>query len=73
MLPIGLHLGGNWALLSLFGWHGGEATNSARALWTAETPSQAHALSAPDLLPHLQYLAAVVVHGDFRVASAQTY
>ncbi|MGY0231962.1 CPBP family intramembrane glutamic endopeptidase [Longispora urticae] len=55
-LPIGLHWGGNWATVSLFGWGGGGA------LWTTEvSPAQAHALTAPDLLPHLPYLAALGV------------
>ncbi|WP_018348972.1 CPBP family intramembrane glutamic endopeptidase [Longispora albida] len=56
-LPIGLHWGGNWATASLFGWGTGGS-----ALWTAEiTPAQAHALTAPDLLPHLPYLTALAV------------
>src|SRR2546429_4011318 len=38
-LPIGLHWGGNWAMLSLFGWHTSDASNSGSGpttVWTAD-------------------------------------
>lgn len=61
MLPIGLHWGANWAILSLFGWHIADANaGDTRTVWVASaTRTQADALIAPDLLPHLPYLAAI--------------
>jgi membrane protease YdiL (CAAX protease family) len=66
-LPLGLHWGGNWALTSLFGWRTGEAANAIegpRTMWTADvTQAQMNVLTAPDLVPHLPYLTALVIIG----------
>ncbi|WP_436493525.1 CPBP family intramembrane glutamic endopeptidase [Actinokineospora sp. HUAS TT18] len=54
-LVIGLHWGGNWAMSSLFG-------SGAGAVWSADfSHAQLAALTAPDLGPHLPYLAALAV------------
>jgi membrane protease YdiL (CAAX protease family) len=45
-VPIGLHWGGNWA----------------QSVWTVRlSDEQLRALTAPDLLPHLPYLAALAL------------
>lgn len=59
-LPLGLHLGGNWVQASVLGL-GVAPGAQTPALWTAAlTPAQAHTLVAPDALPHLPYLIALV-------------
>ncbi|MGH3863080.1 CPBP family intramembrane glutamic endopeptidase [Actinokineospora sp.] len=56
-LAIGLHWGGNWAMSSLFG-------PGAGSVWSADlSQAQVAALTAPDLGPHLPYLAALAVIG----------
>jgi uncharacterized protein len=64
ILPIGVHWGGNWAMVGLFGWHTPDPSGGPAAVWTAEvTSAQLTTLTAPDLLPHLPYLAAMAVVG----------
>ena len=57
-VPIGLHWGGNWAqsvLLDL-----GHPADQTAAVWTMPlSEDQMRTLVAPDLLPHLPYLAAL--------------
>jgi uncharacterized protein len=58
-LPLGLHLGGNWVQAGVMGL-GAPGGVPPGALFTAAlTPHQVHALTAPDLLPHLPYLLAL--------------
>ena len=57
-LPIGLHLGGNWVNMSVFGLGSPEGA----ALWTAQLgDAQSAFLGAADLLPHLPYIIAVAL------------
>lgn len=57
-LPLGLHLGGNWVNASVFGL----GLPEGAALWTAPvSAAQATALMAPDLLPRLPYIVAIVL------------
>jgi membrane protease YdiL (CAAX protease family) len=66
-LPLGLHWGGNWALMNLFGWRTGEVSgrgDNSRTVWTADvTQTQMDRLTAPDLVPHLPYLVILLVIG----------
>jgi membrane protease YdiL (CAAX protease family) len=66
-LPLGLHWGGNWALMSLFGWRTDGVPGSGdnlRTMWTADvTQTQLNRLSAPDFVPHLPYLVALLIVG----------
>ena len=56
-LPLGLHLGGNWVGASVLGL----GVPKGAALWAAPVDAaQAAALMAPDLLPRLPYIAAVL-------------
>jgi membrane protease YdiL (CAAX protease family) len=55
-LPIGLHLGGNWAQASVLSF-AAPSGSGPRALWTAQLSDvQQQYLLAPDLAPHLPYI-----------------
>lgn len=56
-LPIGLHWGGNWIQASVFGL--GHLPGSTTIWVMPLAPAQIRTLTAPDLLPHLPYLAAL--------------
>ena len=57
-LPTGLHLGGNWVNASVFGL----AVPEGSALWTAPLDAaQISFLTAPDVVPRLPYITAVVL------------
>ena len=57
-LPLGLHFGGNWVTGRVFGL----GLPEGAALWAAPVnATQASALVAPDLLPRLPYITAVVL------------
>jgi len=59
-VPIGLHWGGNWVQTMVLGL--GPAPEATPALWVMPlTPTQVNALAAPDLLPHLPYLGALLL------------
>jgi uncharacterized protein len=59
-LPIGLHLGGNWVQVALVSFKPLQGTMPP-TLWTARlSDAQLQALYAPDLLPHLPYIAALL-------------
>src|SRR5580765_3416232 len=59
-LPIGLHWGGNWVQSSLFGL--GETAEPTSAIWVMPlAPDQVRSITAPDLLPHLPYLAVLAL------------
>ncbi|GAB3347470.1 lysostaphin resistance A-like protein [Lysobacter tyrosinilyticus] len=61
-MPIGLHLGGNWIQGSLFGL----GAEPGSTLWAAPLDAeQVRALAAPDLMPHLPYLLAMLLLGAF--------
>jgi membrane protease YdiL (CAAX protease family) len=63
VLPIGVHWGGNWAMVGLFGFQTAPGSGPS-AVWTTEvTPARFAALTAPDLLPHLPYLTAMGLVG----------
>lgn len=60
-LPLGLHLGGNWVQAALAGFApvGSEAS---QAVWRISiSATDVRTLTAPDLLPRLPYIAAVVI------------
>lgn len=64
-MPIGLHLGGNWIQSSVFGL----GREQGSALWVASLDAeQIRVLSAPDLMPHVPYLLAMVLLGVFVMA-----
>jgi len=57
-VPIGLHWGGNWAQYALLGL--GHPAGQTVAVWNMPlSEDQIRMLVAPDLLPHLPYLAAL--------------
>lgn len=63
-LPLGLHLGGNWVQSSLAGFASSNIASptTANALWRISIgPDDVRTLTAPDLIPHLPYLAAVAL------------
>lgn len=63
-LPLGLHLGGNWVQSSLAGFAPSNIASptTANALWRISIgPDDVRTLTAPDLVPHLPYLAAVAL------------
>lgn len=76
-LPIGLHLGGNWVQSSLAGFGpGGNHVDPGQtyALWRIPLEhAQFQALTAPDLLPRLPYLIALLMSVWFvwRITSRQ--
>jgi uncharacterized protein len=59
-LPIGLHWGGNWIQASVAGFS--SLAQPPQALWQIPiTAADFKILTAPDLLSHLPYLAAIMV------------
>lgn len=59
-VPIGLHWGGSWAQSVLFGL--GHVPDHSGAVWIMPlSDAQVRALTAPDLLPNLPYLVALVL------------
>ena len=59
-MPIGLHLGGNWIQSSVFGL----GREQGSTFWSAPlNAEQIRLLSAPDLMPHMPYLLAMVLLG----------
>lgn len=57
-LPLGMHLGGNWVNASVFGL----AMPAGSALWAAPLDAvQITFLAAPDLMPRLPYIVAIVL------------
>ena len=64
-LPIGLHVGGNWIQASVVNFHpvaDSGIANPIVSVWhVAITTDDARRLSAPDLVPHLPFLSAVLV------------
>lgn len=62
-LPLGLHIGGNWVQMSLAGFvPAGSAGTQVEALWRIPvSASDISLLSAPDLVPRIPYIAAVML------------
>jgi len=60
-MPIGLHLGGNWIQSSVFGLGREQGSVLSAASLDAE---QIRVLSAPDLMPHVPYLLAMVLRAS---------
>lgn len=61
-MPIGLHLGGNWIQSSILGL----GREPGATLWAAPlNAEQVRALSAPDVIPHVPYLLAMLLLGAF--------
>ena len=61
-LPIGLHLGGNWVQASVAGFHVGPSEGAIDAMWRIPiTPTDVHAITAPDIAARLPYLAALAL------------
>lgn len=63
-LPLGLHLGGNWAQSSLAGFSPAAVTaeSPVHALWRIPiTGDDLRVLTAPDLVPHMPYLIAIAI------------
>jgi len=63
-LPLGLHLGGNWVQSSVAGFAPSALPTDApiQALWRIPiTIHDVRVLTAPDLVPHLPYMTAIVV------------
>ena len=58
-VPIGLHWGGNWMQSTVLGL--GHAPSSDAILIMPLSAEQVRILSAPDMLPHLPYMVALIV------------
>lgn len=75
-LPLGLHLGGNWVQAALAGFAPNGAT-ATDAMWRiALSSTDVQTLMAPDLVPRLPYLVALLltavavwVHGQWQRAT----